>query len=148
MNNFSINHELGLPFLKPLFDRCFQRLPHTTLVTSFFLQCKNNHLFFHFWAHFLLFLALLIIITMMTIHVNNSVHFHHYMSFISLCFSYGLLWRRQWHPTPALLPGKPHGWRSLVGYSPWDLKELNTTERLHFLSFFSISTMGTIEYHV
>ena len=27
--------------------------------------------------------------------------------------------RRQWHPTPALLPGKSHGWRSLVGYSPW-----------------------------
>ena len=27
--------------------------------------------------------------------------------------------RRQWHPTPVLLPGKPHGWRSLVGYSPW-----------------------------
>ena len=24
-------------------------------------------------------------------------------------------WRRQWHPTPALLPGKSHGWRSLVG---------------------------------
>ena len=28
-------------------------------------------------------------------------------------------WRRQWHPTPVLLPGKSHGWRSLVGYSPW-----------------------------
>ena len=28
-------------------------------------------------------------------------------------------WRRQWHPTPALLPGKLHGWRSLVGCSPW-----------------------------
>ena len=29
-----------------------------------------------------------------------------------------LFWRRQWHPTPVLLPGKSHGWRSLVGYSP------------------------------
>ena len=29
-------------------------------------------------------------------------------------------WRRQWHPTPVLLPGKSHGQRSLVGYSPWD----------------------------
>ena len=28
-------------------------------------------------------------------------------------------WRRQWHPTPVLLPGKSHGWRSLLGYSPW-----------------------------
>ena len=29
------------------------------------------------------------------------------------------LWRRQWHPTPVLLPGKSHGWRSLVGCSSW-----------------------------
>ena len=28
--------------------------------------------------------------------------------------------RRQWHPTPVLLPGKSHGWRSLVGFGPWD----------------------------
>jgi len=33
--------------------------------------------------------------------------------------SYGLPWRRQWHPTPVLLPGKSHGRRSLVGCSPW-----------------------------
>ena len=32
---------------------------------------------------------------------------------------YFFLWRRQWHPTPVLLPGKFHGWRSLVGCSPW-----------------------------
>ena len=30
-----------------------------------------------------------------------------------------IYWRRQWHPTPVLLPGKSHGWRSLVGCSPW-----------------------------
>ena len=29
------------------------------------------------------------------------------------------LQRRQWHPTPVLLPRKSHGWRSLVGCSPW-----------------------------
>ena len=29
------------------------------------------------------------------------------------------IWRRQWRPTPVLLPGKSHGWRSLVGCSPW-----------------------------
>ena len=40
--------------------------------------------------------------------------------------------RRHWHPTPALLPGKSHGWRSLVGCSPWGHKESDTTERLHF----------------
>ena len=27
--------------------------------------------------------------------------------------------RRQWHPTPVLLPRKSHGWKSLVGCSPW-----------------------------
>ena len=43
-----------------------------------------------------------------------------------------LLWRRQWHPTPVLLPGKSHGWRSLVGCSPWSLEESDTTEWLHF----------------
>ena len=30
-------------------------------------------------------------------------------------------WRRQWHPTPVLLPGKSHGWRSLVAESMWSL---------------------------
>ena len=35
-------------------------------------------------------------------------------------------WRRQWHPTPVLLPGKSHGWRSLVGCSPWGHEESDT----------------------
>ena len=43
-----------------------------------------------------------------------------------------ILWRRKRHPTPVLLPGKSRGWRNLVGYSPWGLKELDTTKRLHF----------------
>ena len=30
-----------------------------------------------------------------------------------------ILWRRKWQPTPVPLPGKPHGWRSVIGYSPW-----------------------------
>ena len=41
-------------------------------------------------------------------------------------------WRRQWHPTPVLLPGKSHGWSRLVGCSPWEHKELDTTEWFHF----------------
>ena len=44
------------------------------------------------------------------------------------------------HPTPALLPGKSHGWRSLVGCSPWGRKESDTTEWLHFQ--FSLSCTG------
>ena len=42
------------------------------------------------------------------------------------------LGRRQWHPTPVLLPGKSHGQGSLVGCSPWDRWESDTTEWLHF----------------
>ena len=54
-------------------------------------------------------------------------------------FSYSSLlpWRRWWHPTPVLLPGKCHRWRSLVGCSPWGREESDTTERLHF--HFSLS---------
>ena len=48
--------------------------------------------------------------------------------------------RRQWHPIPALLPGKSHGRRSLVGCSPWGLEESDTAERLHF--HFSLSCVG------
>ena len=39
-----------------------------------------------------------------------------------------ILWRRKWQPTPVLLPGKSHGWRSLVGYNLWGRKELDTNE--------------------
>ena len=39
-------------------------------------------------------------------------------------------WRRAWQLTAAFLPGEFHGQRSLVGYSPWGHKELDTTERL------------------
>ena len=53
---------------------------------------------------------------------------------------YSLQRRRQWHPTPVLLPGKFHGWRSLVGCSPWGCKESDTTERLHF--HFSLPHIG------
>ena len=39
---------------------------------------------------------------------------------------------RQWHPTPVRLPGKAHGWRTLVGCSPWGRYKSDTTEQLHF----------------
>ena len=41
--------------------------------------------------------------------------------------------RRNWQSTPLFLPWESHGGRSLVGYSPWDCKESDTTEWLHFL---------------
>ena len=39
-------------------------------------------------------------------------------------------WRRKWQPTPVFLPGKSHGQRHLVGYSPWGHKVSDTTELL------------------
>ena len=39
-------------------------------------------------------------------------------------------WSRKWQPTPISLPGKPHGQRSLAGYSSWGRKELDTTEHV------------------
>ena len=39
-------------------------------------------------------------------------------------------WKRKWQPAPVFLPGKFQGQRSLVGYSPWDRKELDITDRL------------------
>ena len=69
---------------------------------------------------------------------NTTVQKHH------LCIRHLIsvfLRRRQWHPTPVLLPGKSHGWRSLVGCSPWGCKESDmTAERLHLP--FSLSCIG------
>ena len=39
----------------------------------------------------------------------------------------GRSWRREWLPTPIFLPGKSHGQRSLMGYSPWGHQESDTT---------------------
>ena len=59
---------------------------------------------------------------------------------VLMIFIRTLLRRRQWHPTPVLLPGKSHGWRSLVGCSPWGREESDMTELLHF--HFSLSCIG------
>ena len=55
-------------------------------------------------------------------------------------FLFGHILTRRWHPTPVLLPGDSHGWRSLVGCSPWGREESDTAERLHF--HFSLSCTG------
>ena len=43
-------------------------------------------------------------------------------------------WRRKWQPTPGVLPGESHGQRSLMGFSPWDHQESDTTELTHIHS--------------
>ena len=56
--------------------------------------------------------------------------------------SHILVRRRQWHPTPVLLPGKSHGQRSLVGCSPWCRKESGTTEQLKLTYSCSAGGLG------
>ena len=51
-------------------------------------------------------------------------------------------WKRRWQPTPEFLPGKSHGYRSLVGYSPWGCERMGhdwatKQQRLMILSTFS-----------
>ena len=80
--------------------------------------------------------------------VNNEKGFHireesqrlPSLSTLPQLFVCHLLQRRQWHPTPVLLPGKSHGRRSLVGCSPWGHWGSDTTERLHF--HFSLPCIG------
>ena len=69
----------------------------------------------------------------------GSLRVGHYWATSLLLFTF-MHWRRKWHPTPVLLPGKCHGQRSLVGCSPLGHKESDTTEWLHFP--FSLSCMG------
>ena len=52
-------------------------------------------------------------------------------------------WRRKRQPTPVCLPGEAYGQRSLVVYSPWGHKEMDTTERLQFTSLHFTSTAIT-----
>ena len=59
-----------------------------------------------------------------------------FISTVQQCNTY-IYMRKQWPPTPVLLPGKSHGRRSLEGCSPWRCWGSDTTERLHF--HFSLS---------
>ena len=51
-------------------------------------------------------------------------------------YTYIFKWRRRWHPTPVLLPGKFHGRRSLVGFSPWGAKSWTQLSDLTFTFHF------------
>ena len=53
-------------------------------------------------------------------------------------------WRRKWLLTPIFLPGESHGQRSLVGYGPWSLKELDMIERLSLPSLLHYPVHGAL----
>ena len=65
--------------------------------------------------------------------ILDSVKYHSFVKVNTMIIL--VIWRRKWQPIPVLLPGKSHGWRSLLGYVHGVRKELDMTERLHFLSF-------------
>ena len=46
---------------------------------------------------------------------------------------------KKWQSIPIFLPGKSHGQRNLVGYSPWGRKESDTTEWLYLLQIRSVA---------
>ena len=63
-------------------------------------------------------------------------------------------WRRKWQPTPVFLPEASHGRRSLVGYSPGDLKrarhDLETEQQqdlLHDIVSFCRTTTWMSDMH-
>ena len=74
--------------------------------------------------------------------VSGSIGFPWWLRGQSICLQCGrprfdpwagkIPWKRKWQPTPVFLPGKSHGWGSLVAYSPWGHKESDKTERFHF----------------
>ena len=57
-------------------------------------------------------------------------------------------WRRKWQPTPVFFPGKSHGRKSLVGYSPCGRKESDTTEQLHFMKYNKMRCACTCNPHM
>ena len=93
------------------------------------------------WYH-MLFVSLCLTYSFNTI-ISRSSHVttNGIISFFFFLMSSILLWwRRQWHPTPVLLPGKSHGLRSPEGCNPWGRWGSDTIERLHF--HFSLSCIG------
>ena len=57
-------------------------------------------------------------------------------------------WRREWHPTPVLLPGESHGQRSLAVYGPWGHKELDKTEWLTFSLPLHMNSWKHCDHHL
>ena len=64
-----------------------------------------------------------------------------------------LAWRRKWQSTPVFLPGESHGWRTLVGCSPWGRKESDfcaksRKKRLNSLTQFQLVTFEMLSHQV
>ena len=93
--------------------------------TSIFLTCSHHSLNTTFW-HKRVFSVLFVF---PALHWESAISSRCPSFLQSAGVPFG---RRWWHPTPVLLPGKPHGRRSLVGCNPWGRQESDTTEWLRF----------------
>ena len=86
-----------------------------------------THIFsFQHWScsHHLQFLCIHVV------WLTSLVAITRYLSYVLFQIKLKIPWRSEWLPTPVFSPGEFHGQRSLAGCSPWDGKELDTTERL------------------
>ena len=107
------------------------------------LQCHMVVLFLVFNETSILFSLVAVVIYIPTNREGGLYSLHSLSSFtvcecfdgnhsdwceVLYCCSFYLHLSRKQKPTPASLPGKLHGQRSLLGYNPWDRKELDTTE--------------------
>ena len=100
----------------------------------------NSTIYFNIWEDITTNLEMSTVVSSILVlfaQQGNKLHISYFWFFV---VPQRVLRRRQWHPTPVLLPGKSPGWRSLVGCSPWGREESDTTERLHFR--FSLSCIG------
>ena len=68
-------------------------------------------------------------------HHHNKKHALLWLTFFFQSVSWSS-WLGFLLPTPVLLPGKSHGQRSLVGYSPWGRWELDMTHDFTFTFHF------------
>ena len=137
-------------------------LPCHVFISFFYFDLQLSVIIFHCnveiaWHHFFLILWSFLLksaffMGYFCFHLSHLCNLCRYFLFVkglpwwlrqlSVCLQCGrpgfdpwvgkIPWRRKWQSTPVLLPGKSHGQRSLVGYSPWGRKESDTTERLHF----------------
>ena len=110
------------------------------------ITMDSNVFFFYSWVIFhcvYVTTSLCICLQMDVVHLfcfTILVGVKWFLFVVLICISLVADRRRQWHPTPVLLPGKSHGRRILVGCRPWGRKESDTTERLH--CHFSLSCIG------
>ena len=110
-----------------------------TWLNDWTTTCKTISFTFYFFLSnldaFIIFFSCIILLARTSSTMLNRCGENRHPYFVS--------WRRNWQPTPAFLPGKSHGQRYLVGYSPWGCKELDMTEWLHSLSL----TPGVVSLH-